>query len=144
LKKKENDLPAGGFPTCCLPSNLFRSIIRFAAKEAVIKAFPARALTFRDIQIRLGPAHGERQGEPQALVFDHAYFSGPQPTREDESVEAGAEHPARDYDLEKTVFECQTVHISISHDGDYATAVAIAPEEAMPGDVGGEAAARGL
>ncbi len=33
--------------------------------------------------------------------------------------------------------------ISISHDGDYATAVCLAAEESQEGDVGGEAAARG-
>lgn len=36
----------------------------------------------------------------------------------------------------------QIAKISISHDGDYATAICMAAEETMPGDVGGEAAAR--
>ncbi|KAK3705655.1 hypothetical protein LTR37_013263 [Vermiconidia calcicola] len=36
----------------------------------------------------------------------------------------------------------QVAKISISHDGDYATAVCLVAEEPMPGDVGGEAAAR--
>lgn len=36
----------------------------------------------------------------------------------------------------------QIARISISHDGDYATAVCLAAEEVLPGDVGGEAAAR--
>ncbi|KAK3704786.1 hypothetical protein LTR37_013617 [Vermiconidia calcicola] len=36
----------------------------------------------------------------------------------------------------------QIAKISISHDGDYATAVCLVAEEPMPGDVGGEAAAR--
>jgi len=36
----------------------------------------------------------------------------------------------------------QIAKVSISHDGDYATAVCLAAEEPMPGDVGGEAAAR--
>lgn len=36
----------------------------------------------------------------------------------------------------------QIVEISISHDGEYATAVCLAPDEPMTGDVGGEAAAR--
>lgn len=36
----------------------------------------------------------------------------------------------------------QMVAVSISHDSEYATAVCIAPLETMPGDVGGEAAAR--
>ncbi|RMY57209.1 hypothetical protein D0863_12714 [Hortaea werneckii] len=38
----------------------------------------------------------------------------------------------------------QTAKISISHDGEYATAVCLAAEEPMDGDVGGEAAAREL
>lgn len=36
----------------------------------------------------------------------------------------------------------QIAKISISHDGDYATAVCLAADEPRPGDVGGEAAAR--
>lgn len=36
----------------------------------------------------------------------------------------------------------QVAKVSISHDGDYATAVCLAAEEPMEGDVGGEAAAR--
>ena len=36
----------------------------------------------------------------------------------------------------------QIAKISISHDGDYATAVCLAAEEPMQGDVGGEAGAR--
>ena len=36
----------------------------------------------------------------------------------------------------------QIAKISISHDGEYATAVCLAAEEPRPGDVGGEAAAR--
>ncbi|RMY77939.1 hypothetical protein D0862_13464 [Hortaea werneckii] len=38
----------------------------------------------------------------------------------------------------------QIAKISISHDGEYATAVCLAAEEPMSGDVGGEAAAREL
>ncbi|KAI6910736.1 hypothetical protein KC318_g8821 [Hortaea werneckii] len=38
----------------------------------------------------------------------------------------------------------QIAKISISHDGEYATAVCLAAEEPMDGDVGGEAAAREL
>ena len=38
----------------------------------------------------------------------------------------------------------QIAKISISHDGEYATAVCMAAEEPMDGDVGGETAARGL
>lgn len=38
----------------------------------------------------------------------------------------------------------QVVKVSISHDGDYATAVCLACMEPRAGDVGGEAAAREL
>ena len=38
----------------------------------------------------------------------------------------------------------QVAQISISHDGEYATAVCLAAEEPRAGDVGGEAAARGM
>ncbi|PIA93804.1 hypothetical protein CB0940_04338 [Cercospora beticola] len=38
--------------------------------------------------------------------------------------------------------EGQMAILTISHDGGYATAVCVAPQENLPGDVGGEAAAR--
>ena len=38
----------------------------------------------------------------------------------------------------------QIVKVSISHDGEYATAVCLAAEEPVQADVGGEAAARGM
>lgn len=36
----------------------------------------------------------------------------------------------------------QVAKLSISHDADYATAVCMAAEDSIPGDVGGEATAR--
>lgn len=72
--------------------------IRFAAKEAVIKAHPHRALTWHDITIHSQAAvHEGRRGAPVAIIRG-----------ENEDHEA---------------------LISISHDGDYATAVCLGAAE---------------
>lgn len=69
-------------------------MIRFAAKEAAIKAHPHRALTWHDITITAQPsAHPGRRGAPVAIIR------------------------GRDEDHEALV--------SISHDGEYATAVCL-------------------
>jgi holo-[acyl-carrier protein] synthase len=52
--------------------------------------------------------------------------------------------PEAQPETQKKDYDGQIVPISISHDGEYATAVCIAPVEPVPGDVGGEAEARGL
>ncbi|KAM0426142.1 hypothetical protein ACHAPT_008485 [Fusarium lateritium] len=74
---------------------------RFAAKEAAIKAHPHRRLTFHDVMIERREVEGERLG------------SGPPVARirsgEGESEDASA-------------------LVSISHDGDYATAVCLGHE----------------
>ncbi|KAI3399694.1 hypothetical protein diail_6043, partial [Diaporthe ilicicola] len=68
--------------------------LRFAAKEAVIKAHPQRNLTWHEITIsHQASAHADRKGAPTAIIQD---------TNED--------------------YEAL---ISISHDGDYATAVCL-------------------
>lgn len=54
------------------------------------------------------------------------------PTRKDQMA----------FELDVSDIEGQVVRLSISHDGDYAMAVALALVEPMQGDVGGEAAAR--
>ncbi|KAJ4390640.1 hypothetical protein N0V93_004238 [Gnomoniopsis smithogilvyi] len=73
---------------------------RFAAKEAVVKAHPHRALTWHDITIRSQAAvHPGRNGAPLAIVHG-----------ENEDLEA---------------------LISISHDGEYATAVCLGAGPSM-------------
>ncbi|KAH7145853.1 hypothetical protein B0J13DRAFT_329482 [Dactylonectria estremocensis] len=72
---------------------------RFAAKEAVIKAHSHRRLTFHDVVIERRAVEGERLG------------SGP-PVARIKSAEDGAEAD-------------ESAMISISHDGDYATAVCL-------------------
>ncbi|KAH7328049.1 hypothetical protein B0I35DRAFT_7248 [Stachybotrys elegans] len=71
---------------------------RFAAKEAVIKAHPHLHLTFHDISIERLEQEGSRLG------------SGPPVARI--KITADADHD-------------QSALLSISHDGDYATAVCI-------------------
>ncbi|KAK2072441.1 hypothetical protein P8C59_006797 [Phyllachora maydis] len=85
---------------------------RFAAKEAAIKAHPHRRLTFHDVVIenRAGgaDAEGARSGVPSARIK-----GGPGAQEED-----------------------QVAMLSISHDGDYATAVCMG-FEAGPGGARG-------
>ncbi|OCL05498.1 hypothetical protein AOQ84DRAFT_441436 [Glonium stellatum] len=115
---------------------------RWAAKEAVIKAVKPRRVTMQDIIVfDRSPAHRDDPNapykEPYAVVYD--------PSPPSEASEETSEHglsaqrtPHRSFDLA----DGQTVRVSISHDGDYAYAVCIAPTMPEPGDVGGEAAAR--
>ncbi|KAK7416454.1 hypothetical protein QQZ08_011980 [Neonectria magnoliae] len=72
---------------------------RFAAKEAAIKAHSHRPLTFHDVVIERRAVEGERLG------------SGP-PVARIKSREEGAEAD-------------DSAMVSISHDGDYATAVCL-------------------
>lgn len=86
----------------------FACISRFAAKEAVIKAHPHRALTWHDITIQ-SPAVGAypgRNGAPFAIIRG-----------EDKGGDADPE------DREALV--------SISHDGEYATAVCLGAGDSM-------------
>jgi holo-[acyl-carrier protein] synthase len=71
---------------------------RFAAKEAAIKAHPLRRLTFHDVVIERLAQEGTRLG------------SGP---------------PVARIKGETETDDDTTALISISHDGDYATAVCI-------------------
>jgi len=112
---------------------LLTSHFSWAAKEAVIKAFSmSRRLHYKDVEILK-----QQSGTPFAVVLDarkagHEQSSAP--SAEDESALRESEH-ADDYDG-------QVVRISISHDGDYCVATAIAALEPAAGDVGAEAAAR--
>ncbi|KAI9741464.1 MAG: hypothetical protein M1818_004270 [Claussenomyces sp. TS43310] len=74
---------------------------RWAAKEATIKAHTSRRLTMHDITIQPGKVVDGLQQSPIALV------SAGGGTRENDNM----------------------VKISISHDGDYATAVCLAADE---------------
>jgi holo-[acyl-carrier protein] synthase len=83
-------------------------VLRWAAKEAIIKAFRWQRITMQDITIRKGPLRDSMTTGPRATV---TVTRGVPPERE--TVE----------------FEVQ---ISISHDGDYATAVCLAAEPLEP------------
>ncbi|KAK2059877.1 hypothetical protein LY76DRAFT_511083, partial [Colletotrichum caudatum] len=99
---------------CCLTSlTLTDRESRFAAKEATFKAHPFRKLSFHDITIARralvgGKASPNGSGPPVAVI------------RGEQEGEPG-----------------QTAMVSISHDGDYATAVCLGfePEtrECKPG-----------
>lgn len=73
---------------------------RFAAKEAAIKAHSDRRLTFHDVIIEKREVEGERLG------------SGPPIAR----IRGKGEDEEED----------ESALVSISHDGDYATAVCVA------------------
>ncbi|KAM0715054.1 hypothetical protein Q7P37_009519 [Cladosporium fusiforme] len=106
---------------------------RWAAKEAIVKACTWRALTFDEIQVLKTAESGRVYG----VILDKA--SERKKSVEGEAKDAAAlQAPARD----QTEQTGQVVKISISHDGDYATAVCLAAVEPLAGDVGGEAAAR--
>jgi len=143
---------------------------RWAAKEATIKAVSWRRLGLQDIEIhRSFTSHGvfavilESNTQYTSSINRSGNGKGVEDRTEELSQESDAatlrDEAPLDYTIDGIPKEDSTpdnnhdtlgelagqiAKISISHDGDYATAVCLATEEAMPGDVGGEAAARGL
>lgn len=107
---------------------------RWAAKEAIVKACTWRSLTFNEIQVRKA-TDGE---SVYGVILDKASVS-----RQKEPT-AGHAAPLGVHVRDAVVDDetGQVVKISISHDGEYATAVCMAAVEPSAGDVGGEAAAR--
>lgn len=117
---------------------------RWAAKEAAIKASKPRKLTLLDIEV-LQQADTR---EMYALIRDKTFVHASGIRRLD--LTGNAAGPAtgsapaapRRPDAIENDPPGQMAPISISHDGDYATAVCIAPLSPVPGDVGGETEAR--
>lgn len=84
---------------------------RFAAKEAAIKAHTHRQLTFHDVVI-------ERRAVAAAAARVETLGSGPPVARIKAADEAD---------------EDESAMVSISHDGDYATAVCLAHDPSVTG-----------
>lgn len=130
---------------------------RWAAKEAAIKAVKPRKVTHRDVEI----LQDRDTKELYALIQDHSNVLGA-PYFRIKHLDLQNNSPAESEEKEPSVPSQGSVHnlesqeqqenpddsaaqvakISISHDADYATAVCLAAEDPIPGDVGGEAAAR--
>lgn len=134
---------------------------RWAAKEAAIKAIKPRKLTHQDVEILqrrssreviaiirdktlagIGPAHysinlqDPQNNSPAESEEKQANLESQEQQKNPDDASAQGqqrfpENPA-----------AQVAKISISHDGEYATAVCLAAEDPIPGDVGGEATAR--
>jgi holo-[acyl-carrier protein] synthase len=108
-------------PTATPDRNLLIFCLRWAAKEAIMKACP-RQLTFHDIIIAMRPDE-----KPYAIVLDH--------TREKKSIPDHLSRTHRQNQLKMQENDSledlsgQIVPLSISHDGEYATAIALYPEE---------------
>ncbi|EME38368.1 hypothetical protein DOTSEDRAFT_57481 [Dothistroma septosporum NZE10] len=115
---------------------------RWAAKEAVIKAVNHRRLTLRDVEIFQNPTAENGGRGVYALIRDEAR----QGFQDMPSSHSPVKAESRRNELpSRMIFDDltgQIAKVSISHDGDYATAVCLAASEPMSGDVGGEAAAR--
>lgn len=136
---------------------------RWAAKEAAIKAVKPRKVTHRDVEI----LQDRDTKELYALIQDHSNVLGA-PYLRIKHLDLQNHSPAESEEKEHSVpsqgsveqqknpvdssaqgqqenpddSAAQVAKISISHDADYATAVCLAAEDPIPGDVGGEAAAR--
>lgn len=94
-----------------------------------MKACSWRRLTFGEIQVLADKDSRRIYG----VILDHASAKIPE-----EQMNTDLEAPKGSQNDEPG----QIVKVSISHDGEYATAVCMAAVEPSPGDVGGEAAAR--
>ena len=106
--------------------------LRWAAKEAIIKACPRR-LTFHDIIIAIRPDQ-----KPYGIVLDHTSerkrLSDDLSLRRRRYLQNQLKNQANG-SLED--LSGQIVPLSISHDGEYATAIALYPEESTFDDLGG-------
>ncbi|KAF2161862.1 hypothetical protein M409DRAFT_58644 [Zasmidium cellare ATCC 36951] len=135
---------------------------RWAAKEAVIKAVGYRQVKLMDVEI-LRSRGPNGVGGVFALIRDTP--GSPTPTEESRSAPTAVAmestgtirkvkinprmqdepfHSEKEESLEEAYgeLEGQIAKVSISHDTGYATAVCLAADQPMEGDVGGEAAAR--
>ncbi|KAK5160253.1 hypothetical protein LTR04_004689 [Oleoguttula sp. CCFEE 6159] len=141
---------------------------RWAAKEAAIKAVKPRRITMDEVEIlekRNGDILGvilERPASKWAIASRRGISFGRDEAGQDGKNASGSanlmdrehplitkyEHGRSELDPEEPfdgrLLEGQIAKISISHDGEYATAVCLAVEEPALDDVGGEAAARDL
>lgn len=144
---------------------------RWAAKEAAIKAVKPRKVTHRDVEIlqdrdtkelyALIQDHSNVLGAPyfRTKHLDLQNNSPAEFEEKEHSVPSQGSVPkleSQEQQQKKNLDDssaqgqqenpddsaAQVAKISISHDADYATAVCLAAEDPIPGDVGGEAAAR--
>lgn len=103
--------------------------LRWAAKEAIIKACP-RQLTFHDIIIAIRP-----DKKPYGIVLDHTRERKPILDYLSRRRWRHLQSPGKQNQLENQAkgsledLNGQIVPLSISHDGEYATAIALHPEE---------------
>ncbi|KAL1635980.1 hypothetical protein SLS56_001332 [Neofusicoccum ribis] len=130
--------PATGHDPALVTSAVRYLAGRFAAKEAVIKAVQSRRILLKDVLVATDG------GQPYAIVLDRSPvmthvqrlylnqtygFSIPISTETDQHV---ASSPSPDLeghpDVASGLEQCegQVAKLSISHDGDYATAVCLA------------------
>ena len=104
----------------------------------MIKAVKPRKLTLHQIIVFSGNRRVvENDNETYAVILDRP--PSPEPPQETNEQELeGGYSPMKGFDE----LDGQIVRLSISHDGDYAYAVCMAPTMPEPGDVGGESAVR--
>lgn len=125
-----------------LPTNLVNFLAgRWAAKEACIKAVKPRKLTLHQVEIWPDEYH-----ETFAIILDKSTESNAagESTGNDETGHETRAMSNKDQPLVPShdSVQGQVARVSISHEDDYAVAVALAPTTPTPGDVGGEATAR--
>lgn len=127
---------------------------RWAAKEACIKAVKPRKVTMREIEI-----WPDGNGETYAIILESGSGSGAGSGVKSSGDDRMGQATKMQHSEEWTTFtkpdpslkaevpshdnvNGQTARVSISHDNEYAMAVAMAAYEPAADDVGGEAAAR--
>lgn len=113
---------------------------RWAAKEAVIKAVKPRRILLRDVVVLSHPKDPSdpSSGGVYAVVLDKPFDTKPT----SEPIPATQHRPLKFFDKNKDKLQAlqaediaksvqslegEVVNLSISHDGDYACAVCIAP-----------------
>ncbi|KAK6437072.1 hypothetical protein LTR95_006738 [Oleoguttula sp. CCFEE 5521] len=126
---------------------------RWAAKEAVIKACHWRDLSMQEVQILVlkesrkiyGVVLDERQDMEKLSLgtLSHIIDEAVETAKNGDEAADADESGSTVVSGEPKAGPGTVVRVSISHDGQYATAVCVAvADEGVAGDVGGEAAAR--
>lgn len=104
----------------------------------MIKAVKPRKLTLHQIIVFSGNRKViDNDNETYAVILDQPPPLETSRETSEQELEGGCP-PMKDFDE----LDGQIVRLSISHDGDYAYAVCMAPTMLEPGDVGGEVAAK--
>ncbi|KAI9824985.1 MAG: hypothetical protein M1819_000783 [Sarea resinae] len=101
---------------------------RFAAKEAAIKAIRSRHITWHDITIRVPPGHKEKVAPQMVIAAASASAFASMKTGTVTATATAAIRKSMEHEEDRDL-EGAEARLSLSHDGEYATAVVLAVDK---------------